>query len=348
MTICDSEGDDLVCGLAWLVGHKHPPSGYIKEKLMKTLTLAICARNAPHIIGECLESIRNQTVSPNEVIVAVDELTDPTGQVAEAYGARVIASNATGLYEARNAVLDACTTDYLAFTDADCVLAPEWVALAKRVLDAHEDVAAGTGRHPPVGERNFAGWLHHMWFLVETRTTGETDGVIGGNSYFRAEALRKVGGWLKLPRHSAAEDVYISKALRKAGYRIWFEEGAAAQHHYETRMKGLWRKAVMMGKDIVVMHRAAGWYDGLYWYTLAIPCAAVLFLAGLVLLAVHVSLGLLVMAAPLTATFLYLVRSFGSVRMAVPRWAARWVFIWPYSWGVIKGLLAPVPEEARR
>lgn len=315
---------------------------------MSTLTLAICARNAQDIIGTCLESIHNQSVPPDEVIVAVDELGDPTVQVAEQHGARVIASNATGLYEARNAVLDACTTDYLAFTDADCVLVPAWVEHAKRVLDEHADVAAGTGRHPPVGRRNLAGWLHHMWFLVETRATGETDGVIGGNSFFRTAALRDVGGWLKLPRHSAAEDVYISKALRKAGYRIWFEEGAAAQHQYETRLRGLWRKSVMMGKDIVVMHRAAGWYDGLWWYTMAIPLIAALFLLGVVLLCVHTLLGVAVAGAPLLGTFGYLLYQFRTFRVAFPRWVARWVVIWPYAWGVLKGLVAPVPEGARR
>jgi len=315
---------------------------------MSTLTLAICARNAQDIIGECLESIQNQTVAPDEVIVAVDEMGDPTVQVAERYGARVIASEATGLYEARNAVLAACTTDYLGFTDADCVLVPGWVEHAKRVLDEQDDVAAGTGRHPPVGRRNLAGWLHHMWFLVETRETGETDGVIGGNSYFRTSALREIGGWLRLPRHSAAEDVYVSMALRKAGRRIWFEEGAAAQHRYETRLRGLWRKAVMMGKDIVVMHRAAGWRGWLWWYTLSIPCAAALLAAGLILLAAGVWAGAAVAAAPLLATLLYLVGTFGSVRTAFPRWLARWVLIWPYSWGILKGLVAHVPEEARR
>lgn len=312
---------------------------------MATLSLAICARNAQHIIGECLQSIRAQTVPPDEVIVAVDEPNDPTADVAREHGARVIASHATGLYEARNAVLSACTTDYLAFTDADCVLVPGWVERVKAVLDAMPDVAAGTGRHPPVGKRNLAGWLHHMWFVVETGRTGETDGVIGGNSYFRTEALRKVGGWLKLPRHSAAEDVYISMALRKAGYRIWFEEGAAARHHYEHRLRGLWRKAVMMGKDIVVMLRATGWRGPLWWYTLAIPILALAVFAGVVMLP-WTEWGAVVVLAPLALTLLWLGRKFGPAA-ALPRWAARWVLIWPYSWGILKGLVAPVPKGAR-
>jgi len=312
---------------------------------MATITLAICARNAAEIIGDCLESVAAQTVSPDVIVVAVDEPDDPTIPVAQQYGADVIVANSSGLYEARNAVLDACETDYLAFTDADCVLVPEWIAHAKAVLDSKPNVAGGTGRHPAIGKRNFASWLHHMWFIVETEHTGETDGIIGGNSYFRTSALRSAGGWLKLKDHSAAEDMYIAYALREAGHALWFDERIAAQHHYETRLKGLWRKAVMMGKDIVVMMRAAGIRSGLWWYTLAIPCLAGGAVAGLMLAALWNGLiGGVIAATPMVLTFTFLAVRFQSVRTAAPRWAARWVLIWPYSLGIIKGLIAPIPE----
>ena len=314
---------------------------------MPRLTLAICARNAQDIIGDCLESIQQQTVPPDEVLVALDDLDDPTAQVAERYGARVIASHATGLYEARNAVLDACTTEYLAFTDADCVLVPEWVETAKRVLDTHPDVAAGTGRHPPLGKGNFAAWLHHMWYVVETLGTGETDGVIGGNSYFRTQALRDVGGWLDLPRHSAAEDLYISGALRRAGHRIWFDENAAARHHYETSLLGLWRKSAMMGKDIVVMMRVAGWYGRLFWFTVAIPFVAMTMLFALVLFPIDPQKALAIIAALLIASLAFFSIKFRSLRVALPRWAARWILIWPYSWGIVEGLRTPLPSSSK-
>lgn len=312
------------------------------------MTLAICARNAQDIIGTCLESIQGQSVQPDIVLVAVDEMSDPTVTVAERYGARVIASDATGLYEARNAVLEACTTDYLAFTDADCVLVPEWVEYAKKVLDEREEIAAGTGRHPPIGVRNLASWLHHMWYVVETRSTGETDGVIGGNSYFRTAALREVGGWLNLPRHSAAEDMYIAGALLEAGYGIWFQEECAAQHHYETSLKGLWKKSVMMGKDIVVMMRCAGWRGGLWWYTLAIPLVLLGLLLGIVLLGVRAPIGAGLIGFVLVGSYIHFSVKFGGPVTAFPRWVARWVLIWPYSWGILKGIVAPLPESAVR
>lgn len=313
---------------------------------MPTLTLAICARNAQDIIGTCLESIHQQTVAPDVILVAVDEMSDPTVAVAQSYGAEVIASNATGLYEARNAVLEACTTDYLAFTDADCVLVPEWVDFAKQVLDERETIAAGTGRHPPIGVKNLAAWLHHMWYVVETQETGECDGIIGGNSYFRTSALREVGGWLNLPRHSAAEDMYISGVLKEAGYGIWFQKECAAQHNYETHLKGLWKKSVMMGKDIVVMMRCAHWRGELWWFTMMIPLVLALFVAGLVMLPCCPSVGAGLSGSMLLGSYLYFTVKFRNPFTAFPRWIARWVLIWPYTWGIFKGLLSPLPESA--
>ena len=316
-----------------------------KLPAMAELTLAICARNAPHIIGACLESIYAQTVPPDDLIVAVDDADDPTIPVARAHGARVIVSGATGLYEARNAVLRECDTEYLAFTDADCVLVPDWVEQAKQVLDERPSVAAGTGRHPPVGSRNLAAWLHHMWYVVETTRTGFCDHVIGGNSYFRTDAVRAVGGWLPLSRHSAAEDLYISEALRRAGYAVWFEEGIAARHDYERSLRGLWRKSVMMGRDIVVMLRAAGWKDSPLWpYTLLIPMLPLLLVIGVVMMVVDFGIGAAIAAMPLFGSFGYLFGRFKSVHSTLPRWVARWVLIWPYSWGILQGLLIPVPK----
>jgi len=53
------------------------------------------------------------------------------------------------------------------------------------------------------------------------------------------------------------------------------------------------------------------------------------------------------MVLPLAATLGYLWYSFGSLRAALPRWAARWIIIWPYSWGILKGLCAEVPPRRR-
>ncbi len=325
----------------------------ISKKQTTTFTLAVCAYQAQDVIRPCMDSIVSQTVQPDSVIVCVHEMDDPTVPVVQTYQERlpqlrIIASHGVGLFQSRNAVLAACDTDYLGFTDADCVLVDTWVEQVKKVLDNRPEIAAGTGRHPPVTHRSFAAWLHHMWFLVETKQTGETDGVIGGNSYFRRKALEAVGGWPDLPGYSNAEDVYISLALQRAGFRIWFEEGAMARHRYEPRFSSLMRKAIAMGKGIVVMMRVTGERGPLWYYTLCIPPLAALALFGLVLLAFTPRIGLVILDLPLLVTLVYLCWKFKSLSLAFPRWIARWILIWPYSVGILKGLICPVPHEVKQ
>jgi hypothetical protein len=110
------------------------------------------------------------------------------------------------------------------------------------------------------------------------------------------------------------------------------------------------RKSEMMGRDIVVMLRAAGWRNAMWWYTLLVLVVALMFVIGILfsLLQVNLWAGAGMALLPLVGTFLFLWRRFGSLSAAAPRWVARWVVIWPYTWGIVGGLLAPIPDEARR
>jgi glycosyltransferase involved in cell wall biosynthesis len=304
-----------------------------------TFTLAISAKNARGVIEECLVSIQQQTVPPDTVLVVVDDPRDNTIAVAQAFGATAIINQGKKLYQARNTALRHCSTDILAFTDADCVLDPSWVKRIKEIFREKPDVVAGTGSHPMIGKHNFSSWLHHMWFLVETRKNGYTDGVIGGNAYFRTDALRRAGGWLPVEL-MAAEDVYISRKILEIGGKIWFDEGVVARHHYKPELGGFLRQAVMMGRDIVLMMKAAGIRGGLWYYTLAIPLLAI-GAAGSGLGALFGSTAALFMLlAIFIVTFLYLLRQFKNPVVAATRWLARWVIIWPYAWGIIKGLMS--------
>jgi hypothetical protein len=108
------------------------------------------------------------------------------------------------------------------------------------------------------------------------------------------------------------------------------------------------RKAVMMGQDIVVMMRASGWRDLLWYYTLAIPVIAGMLPVGLLVMLFNVPLGATVAISPLALTLVFLIARFRRVSTAVPRWLARWIVIWPYSFGIVKGLLAGNPRNAIR
>ena len=93
-------------------------------------SVIIPARNEAHILARLLDSLREQTIKPHEVILVDDNSTDGTGTLAQAYGVRVIPLQGEppegwlgktwacwqGYLEARG--------DLLVFLDADVVLRP--------------------------------------------------------------------------------------------------------------------------------------------------------------------------------------------------------------------------------
>jgi glycosyltransferase involved in cell wall biosynthesis len=305
---------------------------------MTSVTVAVSAKDAEKTIVGCLESIKNQTVKPDEIFVIVDDENDSTIQPAKKMGAVVLINKGVKLYDARNTVLDSCKTDILAFTDADCVVDKNWIKNIKRVFKEHPEVVGGTGPHPAVGKHNFSSWLHHMWYIVETKKTGYTNGVIGANSYFRTDVVKKVGGWVSLPI-MCAEDVHISKKLTNAGYKLWFDEKIIAHHKgYRKEFRKLLKQSIAMGHDIMVMMKATKERDFLFWYTLMIPIMALLGIVSVFLLFLWPVLGIIGVIFVYLGTLMFLTVRFKSFIKAFPRWFARWVLIWPYSYGVVKGL----------
>ena len=115
-----------------------------------TVTVIIPARNAAATIGACLDSIAELSPSALDVVVADDASTDGTGEIAAARGAVVVRLErnvGTGL--ARNAAARRSQGDYLAFTDADCMVPRDWLekfvaAMADPRYSAATGAYAGT------------------------------------------------------------------------------------------------------------------------------------------------------------------------------------------------------------
>lgn len=94
------------------------------------VSVIVPARNASSHLVECLESIAGQTLRSIEVLVVDDGSTDATPDIARDFAARdarfrLLAGPASGSAgSARNVGIAAARGEFLAFPDADDVLAP--------------------------------------------------------------------------------------------------------------------------------------------------------------------------------------------------------------------------------
>jgi glycosyltransferase involved in cell wall biosynthesis len=109
------------------------------------VTVVITAYNAERYISRCIDSALGQTPSPSSVIVVDDGSIDSTASVVASYGDRVrlirLASNA-GPAVGRTTGLAQCTTEFVAFLDADDFWTPAFVQETVSFLIAHPDVVA--------------------------------------------------------------------------------------------------------------------------------------------------------------------------------------------------------------
>jgi glycosyltransferase involved in cell wall biosynthesis len=113
------------------------------------ISVVVPARDAAATLPESLAALEAQDLdAPYEVVVADAGSRDATAQLARQAGARVVAAGPVGPGEARNAGVAAASADLLAFTDADCRPAPEWLRHGLHAL-AHTDLVQGAVRPDP-------------------------------------------------------------------------------------------------------------------------------------------------------------------------------------------------------
>jgi glycosyltransferase involved in cell wall biosynthesis len=89
------------------------------------VTVIVPAWNAARFLGVTLQSLRDQTTPPTQVIVVDDGSTDGTAEVAAEAGATVLRQRQRGPGAARNRGLGVAATEFVAFLDADDWYVPD-------------------------------------------------------------------------------------------------------------------------------------------------------------------------------------------------------------------------------
>lgn len=83
------------------------------------ISVVIPAYNSERLISEAVESVRNQTLSVDEIIVVDNDSTDNTQSVVAKLGVKLIQEKNRGPAAARNAGIKASRNDWIAFLDSD-------------------------------------------------------------------------------------------------------------------------------------------------------------------------------------------------------------------------------------
>jgi glycosyltransferase involved in cell wall biosynthesis len=200
---------------------------------MLDLTVIIPARNAEHLIGDCLRSAAWS--SPAEIIVVDGESTDRTVEIARAHGARVLSDAGRGLPAARRMGAAAARTPWVALIDADVVLEED--DLARLLAEARNAGYAAL----QAGLRSVSGKGYWGRALVAHHRSGRSKewfGVVA--TVFERETLLEHGFD---DRFLSGEDIDLRWRLRAAGAKIGVSARTVVEHRFEDTWefaKGQW------------------------------------------------------------------------------------------------------------
>jgi CDP-glycerol glycerophosphotransferase len=143
---------------------------------MARISVVVPIYNVARYLGECLESLAQQTVRDLEIIMVNDGSTDGSPQIAEGFGARdprfqlVHQANA-GLGAARNTGAEHATGEFIAFVDSDDVVPRNAYELLLGALDrTASDFASGNVRRLTPHGTASTGFLNQAFRRTQLRT----------------------------------------------------------------------------------------------------------------------------------------------------------------------------------
>jgi cellulose synthase/poly-beta-1,6-N-acetylglucosamine synthase-like glycosyltransferase len=268
---------------------------------LPTVSVIIPAHNEDATLSNCLHSLEqlDYPMDKLEIILINDGSTDGTKRIISEHLQSspyvYLETDGRGPSKARNTGLEKAKGDYVAFTDADCIVDREWL---NELLNGFiADDVAGVGGCQTIPEdasdfeKSVHGFLTSMHFICEyvkkLETIAIVDHVASCNSLYRRQVLEAVHGFDE--QLWPGEDVDLDYKIRREGYRIAYNPNAVVAHHRPKNIRAFLSMMKRYGWSQAYLLRNYGFFRTLQYVPFA---ALLLFIGWLFALTYNLSLGI--------------------------------------------------------
>jgi cellulose synthase/poly-beta-1,6-N-acetylglucosamine synthase-like glycosyltransferase len=206
------------------------------------LSVVIPVYNEEQEISELLESLLdlNWPSDRLEILCVDNNSTDKSLEILRSYPITVLQEATPGPYAARNTAISQAQGEFIAFTDADCKVSPNWLLELWQAFDT-PDVGAVGGSIIPRTVSNYVDYFEGCVFKSPNHSRG-TDRikpyVVTANVMYRKAAFDQLG--LFDDKSFSGPDVEMSWRIVQSGYytlKICPDHQAIVQHRYRTQLR---------------------------------------------------------------------------------------------------------------
>jgi glycosyltransferase involved in cell wall biosynthesis len=218
----------------------------MKSALEGRISVVIPLFNGASTLPAQLEGLSNQTYNGDwEVVIADNGSTDGGPEIAREWADRVPqlrvvdASITLGATAARNIGAREASGVFIAYCDADDVVAPEWLQqLAEGAVSC--DLVGGKLETASLNDERSRSWRHPLKdeLPVAMRFLPYA---LSANLGIYKKVLLDLGGWNEVYRHGA-DDIELCWRAQLRGYKLCWAEDAIVHYRYRSELGSLRRQ----------------------------------------------------------------------------------------------------------
>ncbi|MGQ0809786.1 MAG: glycosyltransferase family 2 protein [Nitrospiraceae bacterium] len=234
------------------------------------VSVVVPVRNAERTLPVCMAALAQLNPRPFEILLVENGSTDAGPALMREFcathpsaGIRMVEEKRRGASAARNAGIRAATGEVVAFTDADCAPAPDWLERLLQPFDA-SNIGAVAGRvvsGPGSSVKETFSALYTLRLSNEPalhqKWTPWSGGYPTANLAVRRKMLEKLGGFDEQVT-IYGEDFDLCARVYLQGASLVYKPEAVVAHHHRTTLRGIVRQAFGFGRSHAYLMRRHG------------------------------------------------------------------------------------------